>query len=584
MIGAIFTRHRRERPEPNALWHALQKSRQTLLANAVFSLFVNLLMLASPLYMMQIYNRVLPARSEATLLVLTGLVGFLLLALAVLDAVRIRVMVRVGGRLEHALGERVLEAIFRMAPETYGREGQQSIRDFDSLRQFLSSPMLLALFDIPWTPVFIIAIFALHPLLGSIALGGSFALIVLAVLNHLATRRRLEEAKRIATGAGGFVESSLRNFEALEAMGMLAHLQRRWLAQRNEILLLQSTVADRTGTYAAASKAGRLFLQTAVLAAGAYLAIHHEITAGAIIAASVLMSRGLAPVEQAIGSWRQFVQAHASYARLNSLLAQVPQHPVRVSLPKPRGDITVENLTAWPTGSPEPTLRGISFVLAAGEILAITGPSGSGKSTLVRQIVGVCRPYSGKVRLDGADIHAWNREELGPHIGYLPQDVELFDGTVAENISRFADLDSVKVVAAAERAGAHEMILRLPAGYETPVGPSGCALSGGQRQRVGLARALYGDPSLVVLDEPNSSLDQAGEEALAIAIAALKKAHTTVVLVSHRPNVLREVDQVMLIEEGRIRLLKPRLEVEARLTQLPASNRHSHPVTFRVAQ
>jgi ATP-binding cassette subfamily C exporter for protease/lipase len=529
---------------------SLRALKKVLLTNAFLSMFINLILFASPLYMMQIYNRVLPSRSESTLVMLTGLVCFALAALAALETVRTQVMVRLGTKLEHELNQRVVEAAFAVTLQAGEGTSRQALGDFDRVRNFVWSSMSCALFDIIWTPLFVVVVFLFHPLLGSVALGGSVALLALALVHDAGTRAKLEEAGRKASDANGFMERSLRNAQTLEAMGMLANLQRRWLRQRGEAIRLQAKAADRTGLFTGLTKSVRFLLQTALLACGALLVIEDEITPGAIVAASMLMSRALAPLETTIAAWRQCVGARSAYLRLNALLEQWPLRPSRISLPAPRGALEIEDLVAWPAGSEAPTLRRVSFALAPGETLAVVGASGSGKSTLARLIVGAAQPHSGRIRLDGAEIAMWNREELGPRLGYLPQDVELFEGTVAENIARFGELDSVRIVAAARRAGVHDMILGLPQGYETRLGNDARALSGGQRQRIALARALYDDPVLVVLDEPNSNLDAAGEQALAEAIQGLRRSGATVVLMSHRSKILRQADHMLMLKGG----------------------------------
>jgi PrtD family type I secretion system ABC transporter len=350
----------------------------------------------------------------------------------------------------------------------------------------------------------------------------------------------------------------MRHGQTLQAMGMLEHFKRRWIRERGELIRLQATAADRTGIFAGVTKSVRILLQTALLGVGALLAINDQVSAGVIVAASMLMSRALAPVEATIGGWRQCLAAHGAFLRLNRLLAASPAPPRRMRLPTPRGALQLEDVVVWPSGASEPTLRKVSFSLRAGEALGVVGSSGSGKSTLARVAIGAWRPHSGKVRLDGADIENYSRQDLGPYLGYLPQEVELFEGTVAENIARFGDLDAVSVVEAACRAGVHEMILTLPDGYETQLGPQGCVLSGGQRQRIGLARALYRSPVLVVLDEPNANLDSAGEEALIAAVRTLKSLGSTVILISHRPKVLRDVDHLLLLKAGVPALMKSR--------------------------
>jgi PrtD family type I secretion system ABC transporter len=551
---------------------SLRALKRILLTNAIFSFFINLMLLAPSLYMMQIYNRVLPSHSASTLAMLTGLVCFTLAALAALEAVRAQMMVRLGGKLELDLNQRVIEAAFLATLQSDERMVRQPLSDFDRIRSFIWSPVPSALFDIVWAPLFILVVFLFHPLLGSIALGGSAVLLGVALVHHLVTRPNLEVASRKAADANSFIERSLRNAQTLEAMGMLANLQQRWLRQRNETLHMQARAADRTGLFAGVTKSVRLLLQVVVLGCGALLVIDDEITPGAIVAASMLMARALAPLEITIGAWRQCVGVRAAYARLNELLRGSPPRQKRISLPVPRGALRVEEVVAWLPGSAEPILRGVNLSLAPGDILAVVGTSGSGKSTLARLIVGALPPYAGKVRLDNAEIQLWNREELGPSLGYLPQEVELFEGTIAENIARFGELDSRKIVGAAQRAGVHDMILGLPQGYETCLGPSGESLSGGQRQRIALARAMYGDPVLVVLDEPNSNLDSAGERALADAIQRMKQSRTTVVLVSHRTKVLRQANHLLMLTNGTATFVEAwqQLRIEMSAGRMPA--------------
>jgi PrtD family type I secretion system ABC transporter len=535
---------------------SLRAVRNTLLTNVIFSFFINLVLFASPLYMMQVYNRVLPSRSGSTLVMLTGLVCFALAALAALETVRAQVMVRLVAKLEQDLNHRVVAAAFLATLRAGEATNHQALGDFDRIRNFVWSSMSCAVLDIIWTPLFVLAVFMFHPWLGVVALGGSVVLVGLAVAHDLATRPKLEQAARSARDVNGFLERSLRNAQTLEAMGMLANLQQRWLGQRNESIRLQAAAADRTGLFAGLTKAIRFLLQTVLLGSGALLVIENEISAGAIVAASMLMARALAPLETTIASWRQCVTTHSAYRRLNALLRDCPPQQPRISLPPPQGALEVTDLVAWPAGREIPTLRRVSFSLAPGEVLAVVGPSGSGKSTLARLIVGVTNPHSGKIRLDHAEIGMWNREELGPYLGYLPQEIELFEGTIAENIARFGELDSVKIVDAAKRAGVHDMILGLPQGYETRLGGHTGGLSCGQRQRIALARTVYQNPVLVVLDEPNSNLDGAGEEALGDAIDGMKRSGTTVVLISHRGKILRHTDHLLMLKDGTAVFLK----------------------------
>ncbi len=536
----------------------LRRLKKIFVASIAFSFAVNLMILVSPLYMMQIYNRVLPSRSESTLIMLTALVFFALAALAALEAVRSLVFVRIGGAVERDLNEIVIDSSFSNMLHNHSTSYDYALRDFDTIRQFAWSAMPAHLLDILWVPLFVACVFLLHPVLGLIALGGALGLAIFGALHNMVTRSQLHEASRLSRGLSSVVERSLRHGQTLQAMGMLEHFKRRWIRERGQLIQLQAVAADRTGIFAGVSKSVRILLQTSLLAAGAMLAIHDQVSAGVIVAASMLMSRALAPVEATIGGWRQCLAAHGAYVRLNRLLASVPEPPRRMRLPAPRGALQLEEVVVWPTGSSEPTLRKVSFSLAPGEALGVVGSSGSGKSTLARVAVGAWRPYAGKVRLDGAELESYERQELGPYLGYLPQEVELFDGTVAENIARFGELDAVSVVEAARRAGVHELILGLPDGYETQFGPQGCVLSGGQRQRIGLARALYRSPVLVVLDEPNANLDSAGEDALIGAVQTLKSLGSTVILVSHRPKVLRDVDHLLLLKGGAPALMKSR--------------------------
>jgi PrtD family type I secretion system ABC transporter len=534
---------------------------------AAFSAFINLLMLVSPLYMMQVYDRVLHSKSEATLLMLTLITVGLLGVMAVLEVIRSRILVRVGGRMDQLLSERVLSAQFQASLHRIGANPGQASRDFDTVRQFLTGAGIFAFFDAPWTPLILALMFMFHPVLGLIALVGGILLFGLALINEAVTKKPLEEANKNAVVAAGAIDSSMRNAEVLEAMGMFGNFRDRWAGRREEILRLQAIASDRAGVIMGLTKFIRLLLQTAILGGGAYLAIHEQISPGLIIAGSIMMGRALAPVEQAIGTWKQFVGARIAHRRLNELLSRVPKHQERVALPRPTGDLKVESVVVVPPGSSAPTLSRVSFDLPAGQVLGVIGPSGAGKSTLARLLVGAWRPYAGTVRIDGADLHNWDPEARGDFMGYLPQDVELFDGSVAENIARFGEMDSEAIVTAAKRAGVHDMILHLPQGYDTPIGTGGCALSGGQRQRIGLARAVYGGPCLVILDEPNSNLDDEGEAALVYAITELKRSGTTVVIISHRPSILGVTDQILVLAEGTVRMFGNRAEVLARFTR-----------------
>jgi PrtD family type I secretion system ABC transporter len=546
------------------LSQALSGCQSGLIAVAAFSAFINLLMLVTPLYMLQVYDRVLMSRSVDTLLALSLLAASLLVVMALLEAVRSRILVRLAGKIDLDYSQRILNALFRANLLSAGRGSSQSVQDFDTVRQFLSGPPLIALLDSPWVPLFLVVIFLFHPLLGVIATGGAIFILAVALFTEFLTRPRLQQASTEAIKLSQFVDRSLRNAEVVQGMGMYGDIERRWRQGRDSVLALQSIASDRAGVLKGLSKSARLLLQVAILGVGAYLAIHDRISPGAIIASAIIMGRALAPVESAIGSWPQMIAARDAYERLRMLLGEFPVEPAKTSLPPPKGEILVRDLVAVAPGGKVPVLRQVGFAVPAGKILGIVGPSGAGKSTLARLLIGAWAPFAGSVRLDNAEISAWPRAELGPYVGYLPQDIELFDGTVSENIARFGEINSHKVVGAAQTARVHDMILQLSNGYDTEIGPGGSILSAGQRQRIALARALYGDPTLIVLDEPNSNLDEAGDVALVGAIAEMRSRGSTVVIISHRPSVLQQVDFVLVLNKGTMQSFGPREEVLAR--------------------
>lgn len=527
---------------------------------AFFSFFINLLTLTSSIYMMQVYDRVLGSRSGPTLLYLTLFAGACLATLAALEVVRSRLLVRLGTRFDAQLSGLVF-----MRTLTAGRSGQ-GLRDLDQLRTFLTGPHILSLLDAPWMPIYIGLVYLLHPWLGHVALVGGVLLFLLALWNERDTREPIGEAGKQMAASTQFAEVSARNAEAIRAMGMLPGLTALWRKRHDLGIGLQGVASDRAGNVAAVAKALRFFLQIAILGVGAWLVIQQECTGGVMIASSIIMGRGLAPVEAAIGGWRGFLQARESYGRLlkgfGSDAADAPTMP----LPKPDGKLVFEGVSGGPPDLRKFTVQGLSFSLEPGVVLGITGPSAAGKSTLARLAVGVWRPGVGVVRLDGANIADWNREDVGPHIGYLPQDIELFPGTVAENIARFGAVDADRVVDAAQLAGAHQVILELPQGYDTPIGPAGVNLSGGQRQRIGLARAFYGRPPLIVLDEPTSNLDAEGEGAVRQAMEALR-GQSTMIVIAHRPAVLGGTDQLMVVFKGQIANFGPTSEVMPVITR-----------------
>jgi PrtD family type I secretion system ABC transporter len=545
--------------------------RPSLVAVALFSLVINILSLTVPLHMLHVYDHVLTSRSAATLIFLTLLAAALLVALGLIELFRSRVLVRVGAALDDSLGERLLGVA--LVDRLRGADNpSQSLRDLDTLRMFVSGSALPVLFDAPWAPIFIAATFLLHPLLGAVALAGAAVLLATTLWNEHSTRQLSRHVAAEAVAAAGQVDAALRNAEAVVAMGMAPAVARRWRQRQTTAVRGHAVSADRSGGFVAVAKFWRPFLQVGMLTVGAWLAIENVITPGVMIASSIIMARALAPVEGAIASWRNFLTARAAYARLRETLARRGEAPANMPLPDFSGEVSVESLFVAPPRASNPVLKGISFTLRAGEALAVIGPSASGKSTLARALVGAWPILSGEVRLDGAALGDLDRARIGPRLGYLPQDVELLDGTVAENIARFGEVDPEAVVVAARLAGVHDMILRLPQGYGTRIGHGGEALSGGQRQRLALARAVYACPALLVLDEPNASLDAEGEEALVAAMATLKSRGTTIVLIAHRPTVVGVADKVLVLRDGMVDRLGPRAEVLAKVMRpLPAS-------------
>lgn len=549
------------------LSQVLQTFKQTFYQLGAFSAVINLLMLLPSIYMLQIYDRVLHSRNETTLLMLTLLMLGLYGLMSVLELVRSSVLIRVGNRLDMQLNFRVFTAAFERNLRKNNGNASQALHDLTSVRQFLTGNGLFAFFDAPWAPIYLAVTFMFHWILGLFVLAGMIILCALAWLTERSTRKPLAEANQASIAAGNYANNNLRNAEVIEAMGMLPALRERWFLFQSRVLEKQTEASDKAARIGALSKLVRLSLQSLVLAVGALLAIQNEISPGMMIAGSILMGRALQPVEMAIGTWKQLNSARAAYQRLDELLAEFPARISGMSLPRPQGRVQVENVVAAAPGSGVPILKGINFAIEHGDIVGVVGPSAAGKSTLARLLVGIWPAQSGKVRLDGADIFQWNKDELGPHIGYLPQDVELFDGTIAENIARFGEIDSERVIEAASRAGVHEMILRFAQGYDTRLGDGGHRLSGGQKQRIGLARAIYASPAFVVLDEPNSNLDDVGEQALIHTVMDLKAHGTTVVLITHRTSILNAVDKLLVMREGQLHLFGPRDQVLYALSQ-----------------
>jgi ATP-binding cassette subfamily C protein len=529
-------------------------------------MIINLLMLTGPLFMLQIYDRVLTSRSLETLTALTILVAVLLVFLGILELIRSRILVRIGRFLDERVGAVTYDAVLAHALSRTPQMGTQPLRDLDTVRTFASGPGPAAFFDVPWTPIFLVVIFLFHPWLGWLATAGAVVLFLFALANEVWTRTKLTNAAQASVAGNTMAEEARQTAEAIVAMGMTDAMRNRWLGMRNISLTAHQVAADRGGSISAASRVLRLFLQSGVLALGAYLAVRQEITPGTMIAASIIGARALAPIEQAIVHWRGFHAARKAYRQLALALAKLPGKHEGLRLPAPRGHVSVEGLAIAAPGTNQAVIGGINFSLKPGTALGILGPTGCGKTTLARALVGVWPPARGTVRLDGAELEHWRSDQLGRAIGYLPQHVELFSGTVAQNISRFdAEPNHEFIVDASRQADVFDLILRLPDGYDSLIGESGLALSAGQRQRIGLARALYGQPALVVLDEPNASLDAEGEAAVIHAIEALKEKGSTVVVIAHRPSAIRAVDQILFLTEGKQVAFGPRDEVLARI-------------------
>ncbi len=547
---------------------ARAESRSLYWAVALFSVFVNLLMLTGPLFMLQVYDRVLGSQSEETLFAMALLATFLFAMMGVLDFVRGRVMARVGARFQARLDKRVFDAAMRRSALGSSARSETGLSDLETIQRLMTSPVLMSVFDMPWTPVFLVAIAIFHPWLGILAIVGGGVLIVVTVINQLTTRRLTAEMSASGHVANRMSSQMQAEAEMVCALGMRSAAFERWEKARDRSLTSTIKASDRGGGFSSVTKTFRLFLQSAMLGLGAYLALKGEVSPGAMIAASILLGRALAPVEQAVNQWQIVQAARRGWNNLADLLSQVPPEGSRTKLPVPAAKLEVQQLTVLPPGEPQATLRMVSFELQPGQAVGVIGASGAGKSTLARALTGVWRAAGGKVRLDGAALEQYDPADLGKYIGYLPQRVELFDGTIAENIAKLEkDPDPEKVVAAARKADAHEMILQLPNGYDTQVTAHGGRLSGGQMQRIGLARAMYGDPVFMVLDEPNSNLDNEGSNALNNAIRAAKSEGRSVLIMAHRPAAIKECDLLLMLDSGTRRAFGPRDEVMKEVLQ-----------------
>ncbi|MFD1341609.1 type I secretion system permease/ATPase [Litorisediminicola beolgyonensis] len=530
---------------------ARRESRPYFWFVGIFSFFVNMLMLTGPLYMLQVYDRVLGSRSIATLIALSVLVVFLYGMMGILDYVRGRVMNRVAARFQARLDLRVFDAVVRRSAIQPDEIAATGLRDLESVQRLMASPVLMAFFDMPWTPVFLFGIFLFHPWLGILAISGGVVLIAITIINQAVTRNPSLASNRATFEAEKVSDQIRSESEMVQAMGMRGDAFRRWQVSRAKSLKGQIGSSDLVGSFSTLTKTLRLILQSAMLGLGAYLVLQNELTAGAMIAGSILMGRALAPIELAIGQWPLVERARKGWHNLAQLLGEMPPEQPRTDLPRPEARLDIQQLTVVPPGEQQAALRLVTFQVRPGQAIGVIGPSGAGKSTLARALTGVWRPAGGKVRLDGASLEQYGTDVLGKHIGYLPQRVTLFDGTIAENIARLsAAPDDAKVVEAAKKAAAHEMILKLPEGYDTRVSSTGGRLSGGQMQRIGLARAMYGDPVILVLDEPNSNLDNEGSEAVNAAIRQMKDQGKAVLVMAHRPAAIKECDMLLMLENG----------------------------------
>ena len=557
------------RTQDGRVAECLQALRSTFAGIGLLSLPINLLMLTGPLFMLQVYDRVLASGSVPTLMVLAGLAGGMYVFYGLLEGIRSRVLLRVGQHLDAQLSATSYECSISL-PVLMGRKAEtlDPVRDLETVRQFLVGPGPTAIFDLPWMPVYLTIIYVFHPILGLVAIGGAVFICILIGLNEIASREPSADANRHAVQRAAIVEQGRRNAEAVRAMGMTATLKEQWEAVNGTFLTKQRHAADMANLFGTLTKSFRFMLQSAMLGVGAWLAIGQQITPGMMIAASIITSRALSPVEMAVSQWRGFVAARQGLKRLRDVVEGRPEEPERMELPLPSKTLALDNVVSGPVG--HPVLQNVGFALEAGDGLGVIGPSGAGKSSLARTLVGVYPVLRGSLRLDGADLFQWAPDRQGAFIGYLPQDIQLFAGTVAQNISRFQmEAPPEDVLRAAELADAQGLITSLPNGYDTEIGPGGITLSGGQMQRVALARALYGTPFLVVLDEPNSNLDSEGETALTKAIGALREAGSIVIVIAHRPSALAGVDTVLFMKEGRAQAFGPKDDV---LQQVLAQN------------
>ena len=538
--------------DESELKQTLFESKKTILMAGFFSMFINLLMLVPPLYMLQLYDRVLTSRSESTLYMLTLIVVILFITMGLLEVVRSRMLIKFGNKFANLLSNRVFESTFELANKKPEAASSRLMGDLMQLRQYLSGNGLFAFFDTPWIPIYIIVLFMFHIYFGIFAIFAAIVLVCITILNEYSTKEVMDKANVLNRDSMIQLEANIRNAEIINAMGMKTNVRKKWEAKYFGFLTAQNDASNKAGIWSNMSKTLRMFFQSMMLGLGAYLAVNMELSAGMMIAGSIIMGRALAPLDLMIATWKGFSGARMSYKRIDKLLKDFPKNKEYMELPAPKGFLNLEGVYAKPPASDKYTLENINFAINRGDIVGVVGPSAAGKSTLARVILGVWPVTIGTVRMDGADISQWDREHLGKYIGYLPQDIELFDGTISENIARFTEVNPKKVIEAAMKAGVHEMILRLPEGYDTVIGNGAVVLSGGQRQRIGLARAIYDNPVFIVLDEPNSNLDEQGEMSLLKTVEELKSTDTTVVIITHRPSILKATNKILVMNSGKV--------------------------------
>jgi ATP-binding cassette subfamily C exporter for protease/lipase/ATP-binding cassette subfamily C protein EexD len=556
---------RRPPKKSNELKDVLLSFKRIFLYAGIFSFIMNILMLTPAIYMLQIYDRVLVSRNMVTLVTYTILMLGLYLLLALIEWIRARMLVRAGNDIDRQLSNKTFTVAFTNALRVGSANAQQAFSDLTQIRQFLTGRGLFAFFDVPWTPLYIIISFMLHPSIGILAVISTIILIILTYVTELVSSRPIKESNEYHRKASTFANINFRNYEAIESMGMLNNVRKVWFPMQLKMLSKQSQASDRAATISSITKFVRLASQSLVYGVGSYFVIKNELTPGQMIAGSIIVGKALAPIDGLMATWKQFIVAKNSYNRLTDLFSLYDKKDITTKLPAPTGELEVKGIVVTPPNSNVQIIRGMSFQAFPGDIIGVLGPSASGKTSLARALVGVWKPLVGEIRLDGAEYHQWEKEELGQYIGYLPQSIELLDGTIAQNIARFGEIDSDKVIKAAKMADVHDMILSFKDGYDTYIGEGGIALSGGQKQRVALARAIYGDPVLIVLDEPNSNLDEKGELALVNTLRKLKEKKRTVFVITHRKAILSEVNKVMVIAGGALQLYGRKEEVFARL-------------------